>query len=431
MSAQGKAGVRKSVVIGSVIVALLIGASGMYAVLYALTPSTTSKEICSNNVCVLGGMRDMSGVNGALGLPGKVAQQLAVQDLNTMLAAAGNPTRFSITVNDAASDPTAALTQLQNLAASGVTVCICADSSGEVSNMLSYANQHHILIIAISTSVALSYADRGYLYRMAPDDAIVSPGLAQVMAKNGVTDLITVYRNDPFGSGAATATNTAFKALGGSVVDSIAYSPVSSGAYDFTSILGQMDTDYQSAVSSAGATHVAIDGIGFAEIAVMLQQAKSLYPDLLNAVWYSSDSAPGNTNYITGDGSLQSQVKLIGTTWNPENTTKYQDFVSRVKAQTGGAYNFYAAGDYDGTWIAGLSILACGSMDATCVKNIYPTIAAGTYGVVGPVDLNQFGDLVAHSQSVWEVNSVNGAGQWQVVGSVVGSTVTLFSNYES
>jgi branched-chain amino acid transport system substrate-binding protein len=367
----------------------------------------------------------LSGVDSAAGLPGKVAEQMAISDINVYLQSAGSPVRFTSVIDDAASDPSTALQNFQTLVSQGIQVCICGDTSGEASNILSYATAHHVVDLAISSSPALSVPDRGYLFRFIPDDSHAGPAQAALMIHQGAEAVIIVYRNDPFGTGLANSTEVAFKAMGGTVVDQIGYSPVSSGSYDFTSQLSQLNTDYQNAVSQYGASAVAIDTIGFAEASVMLQQAQSLYPNLLTNPWYGSNGISGDSSVITGSGSLEAQAKLLSVAWTPENSTKYVSFVQRLESLTGGTFNIYASGIYDETWVAALSILACGANDGTCVFNMIPKVAYNYYGVGGWWLLNSFGDAAGGDFGIWEIANVSGTVQWIQIGVYSSATGTL------
>jgi branched-chain amino acid transport system substrate-binding protein len=396
----------------------------MYGVAPSLisTSSSTNKELvqgCPNNICTIGEIRDLSGVDSGAGLPGKIASQMAITAVNNMLSQGGSPVRFKLVIDDGASDPTTSLTALQNLASQGIQVCVCGDTSGEAANMLSYANSNHIVLLAISSAVSLAIPN-DYLFRLIPDDAASGPAGAAVMYGQGVRAMIMIYRNDPFGSGLANSTVVAFKALGGTVVGDLSYSPVASGSYDFTAQLTQANSDYQNAVKQFGASHVAIATIGFSEVGTMLSQAQVLFPALLNTTWYGGNGIVGAESAITSP-ALDEQVKLISTSFAPENSSKFIAFSNALQKATGGSFPQYEAAVYDETWVAAMSILAVGN-NGTAVQKILPTIADNTYGVIGWLHLDAAGDLAGGDQGIWEIANVNGQAQWVYLGVYVSAT---------
>src|SRR4029077_20549450 len=118
------------------------------------------------------------------------------------------------------------------------------------------------------------------------NDAAQSFAIARALISQNVTDIVPINQQSVYGTGLANATINRFVSLGGHASAEIQYS---STATDFTATLTTAQSEYQSAVGTYGASHVAVVAIGFQEVGQMLVQMKSSYPALLSATWYGSD----------------------------------------------------------------------------------------------------------------------------------------------
>ena len=374
--------------------------------------------LCNGQTITIGALFDLTGQLSNLGRRSKAASDLALADVNAFLASSGCNLKFQVNVNDYALDNNKALQQVQAMAAQGVSTVIGPFNSGTAQFILSYINSNHIAMISpSSTSPALAIAN-DYLFRTAPNDAAQGLAVARILVERGVNAVIVLNRHDTYGDGLANSTAARFTALGGTVVDKIAYDTATT---DFTPILTKVNSDWQTASTQYGADKVAILAISFEEIGTMLIQAQAQFPALLSTPqpWYGSDGTAQN-GVITSastSGPYVAQVKLPSTIFNVANNSKTISFFSRyVTALPGQACEFYCLEVYNDVWLAALSILSAGKNDGTLVQKALPTVAANFYGLTGWEGLQDSGDRIPGAYQVWKVVSQGAGFTWVLAG---------------
>jgi branched-chain amino acid transport system substrate-binding protein len=410
--------------VGTFVIGLLIGLVVMYgaAPSLGLAPSTSTMVTTTAQMQGLSGtitLGDLVSLTGALSSYGqreKVAVDMAVTDINGWLAGSGSTVQFAVRHEDTATDPATALQKLQSLAAQGIQVYIGPQSSGEARNILSYANTNHLVLISQSSTAENLGIPDDFLFRMIPTDFAQGKAIARMVYSYGIQYMILVNRHDPWGDGLSTALAGRYKDLGGTVLDTVSYTPATTGTQDFAPQLTQMKTDYDAAVTKYGAGKVGVVAIEFEELAVMLQQATS-YKSLLNAVWFGCDgTAVSDAITGAGSGAVAAQVKSLSTIYAPTHSDKYSAFTSAFVAKYGGQPDAYAYSAYDATWVAALSILAVGKNDGAAVQKVLISTANNYYGVAGYPDLNANGDRAISDYDIWEVGGTSGTPQWIDVG---------------
>ena len=396
---------------------LLIGAGATYAV---TSTQSSSKSSGLSGTITIGDLTDLSGTLSSIGIQQKEAINMAISDINSYLSASGITSyKFAVDHEDTGSNPATALTDLQTLASAGVQVVVGPLSSGEASNILSYANQHHIVLISASSTAIDLAISNDYLFRLVPNDAAQSAAISRALVDNNVSSIVVLYANNVYGNGLANATEYKFEAHGGQDQGAYSYTyPASS--YDFTAQLTSMQTAYQAAVSSYGSSHVAILAIGYQEIGTALLNAHTSFPTLLSATWYGSDGEadlPTFTNTTTGVGQVAVGVHMISTIGeSPAPTSKYNDFVTRFTQLYGSAPISYAISAYDCAWVAALSIMAVQQNSGQAIQGILPQVANNYFGVTGWTSLQPSGDRVPVGYSIYEVESVSNAPTWILAG---------------
>jgi branched-chain amino acid transport system substrate-binding protein len=399
--------------IATLIVGLLIGMVVMYAAAPSLGLTSSSGGMVTTTMAqglsgtvTIGDLVSLTGDLSAYGQRSKNSVDMAISDINTWLSSTGSSVQFAVTHEDTATDPATALSKLQTLAAQGIQVYVGPMTSGEARNILSYANTNHLVLISQSSTAENLGIPNDYLFRLVPTDFAQAKAVARVLWQYGIQDVIIVARHDTWGDGLSGAIATNFKALGGTVVDTIQYTPVSSGTYDFSAQLTQMKSDYTSAVAKYGASKVAIEAVAFDELSVMYQQLSS-YSDLTKAVWFGTDGTAQSATIASTAGSTAAHVKSLSTIYAPTRGAKYAAFTSTYVAKYGGQPDAYAYSAYDAAWVAALTILAVGKNDGVAVQKALPSICNNYYGVAGWPNLNANGDRAIADYDIWEVQSVN------------------------
>jgi len=299
------------------------------------------------------------------------------------------------------------------LSSDGVQVVVGPLSSSEASNILQYANTNHIVLISPSSTAISLAIPNDYLFRFVPNDAAQSFAIARALVSQNYKDIVVVNQQSVYGTGLANATIVRFEALGGHAAAEIQYATT---ATDFTPTLTTMQSEYNSAVSTYGASGVAIVAIGFQEVGNMLVQAKSGFPTLLGATWFGSDGESQNadfTNSTSAAAPISAQVKLISTIGEaPIATAATNAFVAEFNATTHTTPVSYAINAYDATWVAALTVLATGQNNGQAIQKAFASVAAHYFGASGWTQLQASGDEAPVGYDVYEVQTVNGITQW-------------------
>jgi branched-chain amino acid transport system substrate-binding protein len=455
-----KRGASTSAVIGSLIVGLLIGAG----VIYAAAPSlgltsgggtatvtttvggtggtvtttvgggatvTTTVQAAGSSLCKsgstiqIGALNDLSGQLSSQGQGDYAAEQVGITDVNNFVASAGCTLKFALVNNDYKLDTPTALSQLQNMYAAGIQVVIGPLNSGTAKGILQYANSNHIVLISpSSTSPLLHVSDitNNYLFRTAPNDAAQGQAVARELLTYGAKAVVIVNRDDTYGGGLANATKSFLMKDGMSasnIAGPIAYDY---NAKDYSALLTQIATSYNSLNTGANAGHTYIFCISFQELGTILAQARTSSSSIYNDVpWFGSDGTAQNTQLTnTTTGPDVSHVKLPSTLFDPKNNSKTAAFVAELTSSQKAAIAsnfFYSLEGYNDVWLAALSILAAGQNSGTAVHAVFPSIANSFWGVTGWEGITG-NDRQAGSYEVWSAVSKSGGGYTWILSGV-------------
>jgi branched-chain amino acid transport system substrate-binding protein len=408
-------GVTTTIAVAMFIVGLLIGLVGMYVAAPSIigTNSTTTTSGLKGTITI-GDLVALTGDLASQGARDKAAVDMAIQDINTWLKTTSQNFTFAVDHEDSATDTNVVLTKMQTLASKGIQIYIGPEWSGGAGALLQYANNNHLVMISES-STSLAYAiSNDSLFRLVPADDAQGRALARLQIQEGIQAVAVLHRNDAYGNGLSSAFETDFKALGGSVLVDQQYDPTST---DYSTQLSAMKSQVDTAVAQKGASHVAVELITFDEGGVVLLQAQSSYPSLLNVVWFGCDGQAQLDPFVTTASAPSLKVKLISTLYSPSGSSKYQDFVTRFQQSSGLSIQSYTASAYDAVWVAALSIIAAGKNDGAAVQKVLPTVANNYYGPSGWPNLNAAGDRSVANYDVWAVEKLaNGSATWSQVG---------------
>lgn len=398
------------VLIVFLIVGLAVGGAAVYFGVSS-TPSSTSSSQLSGTI-TLGALLPITGAISA-GSSVTTAVNLGVQDVNNWLNATGNKNvKFAIKIDDTQTNPAVALTDMQSLASDGVKVFIGPMTSSEVSNVLSYADSNHLVMLETGTSASIIAANQ-YRYMIVPSDDLETQSLASLVYQRGYTHALIIWRDDSWGGPFSSAFTQAYTALGGSVGDNISYAPSTT---DFTTQVTQLQNDYSSAVSTYGANKTAIVAMSFDELAAILNQAKST-SSLLSAQWFTDDTEVQTPATISNAGSIASQIHLFGLVWTPTASSKLNAFDNEYYTALHQNASAFTDALYDGVWLAALSVLAAGKYDGAAVSTSVPNVANNYYGITGWMQLDSNGNRAASNYNIYEVNPVNSTSySWELVG---------------
>jgi len=437
-----KRGVSTVVAIGTLIVGLLIGAGVIYGAAPSLglggttTVTTTAggavtftktttvggggAGLCNGQTITIGALNDLTSDLSSQGQGDLAAENIAITDVNAYVKTAGCNLTFKLDAVDYKLDNPTALAQLQAMAVAGIQVVVGPLNSGAALFILGYASSNHIVLISpSSTSAALAYvAANKYLFRTAPSDSAQGLGDARMLLDRGAKAVIIVNRDDTYGNGLANGTKIDLIKDGMPASNIKGPYKYDTSTKDFSAILAQMNTDYQTLSSQVGAPNVAFYVVSFEEIGSLLIQANNnpTYKPLLSTTlpWFANDGIAQNlklTNRTTS-GPFMAQVRFPSTLFIAANNSKTDAFFARIKgtpAYAAIASNvFYSLEGYDDVWLAALSILSAGKNDGTAIYGVMPSVAANFYGLTGWEGLLPTQDRIPGSYQIWKVVAVSG-----------------------
>ncbi len=399
-------------------------------------PATTTVTSPGTTVTVSGSGSSSSGLSGIVtigvlddltdGLSGEGLKinftvHQAVNDINAYLqnTSWAGKVSFNVAVEDYALDNTKATNIMNTFKSDGIAVTVGPLNSGSAQAILSLADSDQIVMISPSSTSAALAIPNDYLFRTAPTDNVQGMADAAMMWQNGVRYLIQVYRQDTYGSGLANFTAADFKALGGTIVDSVPYDTTTT---NFAPTLATLNTDWATGVSDAKGNNnsVAIQMVAFDEGATLLQQASTSYPTLLKTPqpWYGTDGVEGESVFTNSTiASTIQAVRLPSTVFGYTNSSKTQVLCTQLFKATSQTCDSYPIGAYDDVWIAALSILECGSNTGSCIQKVLPSVADNYYGVSGWTELNAAGDRAISDYLIYCITGPASNLAWTVCGS--------------
>ncbi|MEM4688349.1 MAG: ABC transporter substrate-binding protein, partial [Thermofilaceae archaeon] len=127
----------------------------------------------------IGALLPLSGDLASFGARNRNAIQLAIEDVNRFAEGVGSRFRFQVLFEDTGTDPEAARSRMEALAAQGVKAFIGPMSSREVSQVKPFADANKLLVVSqSSTAVALAIPG-DYVFRVVPPDSYQGKALAK------------------------------------------------------------------------------------------------------------------------------------------------------------------------------------------------------------------------------------------------------------
>jgi branched-chain amino acid transport system substrate-binding protein len=324
-------------------------------------------------------------------------EEMMVPDLNEYASKLGYDVDFVYLIDDATSQAAVHLEKVQGFKSIGVNIFIGGGWSSQASAALSYCNDNEMLMwSASSTSPTLAIAGDNLL-RMCPTDLVQAPAIVRMLESHGINAVVTIQRGDSWADGIYNIYKPMFEEGGGVELDRIRYA---AEVQEFSSYLQQAENKLSEAIDTYGQEHVAVEVIGFQEVANMIQQAVD-YETVYSVVWFGSDGT-ALTSQIRDDSPVQAaHLKLHSTMAAPAESSKYADLYDRYWALVGQPYGYYTACTYDIGWVLAETILESQSLDAMVNLPLQATSCQNSFGASGWNKLNDDGDRFASNYQIW------------------------------
>lgn len=378
----------------SVVVALLTLLLGGYQSVPAAAQTDGEVEEIT-----LGVVLPFTGSLGEYGNAFKDGIDLAVEQMNAQLEAAGRPIRFAVASADSKGTPDGAAKAFQTVVqTSGAQVVVGPLSTSEVLGAKQFADTNKITIIAPASSGLSGAIPDDYIFRvMNPPDNFQSQAFSGLSAARGYENVVVLHLDDPFGNGLTEAFTEQFQAAGGKEVVAVKYAPEPS---DLTSEVTKVSSEI-ARLSEAGSTaFMCICFLGDAQ--KVLQQAV-VDPVMGTVDWMGVENL--HTPDILADedqAAFLGQVRFTSVSAaniiNP-NTQPFIDAFSAKYGKEPGPFTNYA---YDAANIAMLSIIFAGN-NGEAVQKVVPFIANHYIGTQVQTYLDKNGDQAVAVLTVYQV----------------------------
>jgi branched-chain amino acid transport system substrate-binding protein len=403
-TSRNNRGISTILAVAIIIVALVVGLVGGY---FIAPRSSTSTQKLSGTINI-GVAIPLTGALGTYGLNAEWALKLAQSQINNLLTATSAGYQLNLIFEDTQTKSDIALTATQDLASKGCQVILGYYSSSELSNCLNYAQSNQIVLISPSSTAISLAIDKPFIYRFVPADDKQGPAMAYGMRDMGINYIVPIWLGNTYGDGLAQATTTKFAALGGAYDSKvIRYDP---NAADFSSEVGVLAQEVQTAVNQYGASKVAVYAVTYEEITSIMTTAKQ-YPILSQVRWFGCDGSALSAK-VTADpvvGAFAVNVTFPATYFAPPNSPLLQQVSDYVHSQTGNIPDPYAYGSYDSLWVVAKCIGLTQQYTGSAVNKVLPQVANLTYGSSGWTALNGFGDRTIGDYQFWQVYQVTAA----------------------
>jgi branched-chain amino acid transport system substrate-binding protein len=391
--------------IGLVLIILVTGAyqatpMPMVEQSQAAVLQTTPEAAGDVEEVTLGVVLPFTGSLGEYGVAFKEGIELAVEQMNAQLEAAGRPMRFVIASADTEGTPDGAAKAIQTVVqTSGAQVVVGPLATTEVLGAKQFADNNKITIIAPASSGLAGAIPNDYIFRvMQPPDTFQSQAFVGVATARGYENVVILHMDDPFGNGLAESFTEQFKEAGGKEVVAVKYAP------EPTDLSSEATRVSSEVANLSGAGKTAFFCICFLGDAQKLLQQAVVDPVLGTVDWLGAENLrspeiladPAQAEFLA---SVNFTSVSASSQSNP-NTQPYIDAYSAKFGKEPGPFTNYA---YDAANIAMLSIAFAGNNGEAVQKSV-PFIANHYIGTQVQTYLDENGDQAIAVLTAYQVN---------------------------
>lgn len=358
------------------------------------TDSETVEEI------TLGVVLPFTGSLGEYGVAFGQGVELAVEQMNAQLEAAGQPKRFVIASADSEGTPDGAAKAIQTVVqTSGAQVVVGPLSTTEVLGAKQFADDNNITIIApASSGFAGAIPDDSIFRVMQPPDSFQAQAFQGVAIARGYQNVVVLHMDDPFGNGLTENFIERFQAAGGGEVVEVKYAPEPT---DLSSEVTKVSSELATLSSEGQTAFLCICFLGDAQ--KVLQQAV-VDPVLGTVDWLGAENLRSPEILADPDqAAFLASVNFTSVSAASVANPNTQPFIDAFTAKFGaepGPFTNYA---YDAANIAMLSVIFAGN-DGAAVQKVVPFVANHYIGTQVQTYLDENGDQAIAVLTVYKVN---------------------------
>jgi branched-chain amino acid transport system substrate-binding protein len=342
----------------------------------------------------LGVVLPFTGSLGQFGVGFREGVELAVEQMNNQLQAAGRNVTFKIASADTTGTPDGAAKAFQTVVqTSGAHVVIGPLSTGEVLGAKQFADQNHVVILAPASTAPAGALPNDYIFRLFdPPDVFAAQAFAGIAAQRDYKNVVVLHVDDPFGNGMYSAFSSGFKGT----LSEIKYPTNPS---DLSSEVTKASSEIARLMPSGKTAFFCVCFLGDAQKVAQIAIAD---PNLGGVDWLgvenlrSPDLLKGDAGPFLAKANFTA-VSFIGTQ-NP-NTKPYLDAYKAKFGHDSGPFTNYA---YDAANIAMLTVLVAGD-DGPAIQKAVPFVADHYIGTEVQSYLDANGDQAIASYGIYQV----------------------------
>lgn len=373
-------------------------------------PQAAGSAAPANTNYVLGVVQPFTGSLGAFGTDFQRGIELAVEQMNAELAAAGSPIQFTTASADSENTPDGAAKAVQTVVqTSGAQVIVGPLTTGEVLGAKQFADENHIVLVAPASSGPAGGIPDDYIFRvMYPPDTFAGQAFSQIATARGYETVVILHIDDPFGNGLASV----FEANFGGAVKAIKYAPEPT---DLSSEVTAVSSEIAASGDNTAFFCICFLGDGQKVLQLALTDA-----NLTGVDWMGVENL-ANPDILAdaAHADLLAAANFVSVSFAESSTPNTQPFIDAFTAKYGQAPGPFTNYAYDAANVAMLSMLAAGN-NGQAVKSMLPFIANHYIGTAVQTYLDANGDQSVVNYGIYTVNAEkNGFDQ---IGSYDGAT---------
>lgn len=402
---------RKTIV--GVIALILILALGACAA--PPPPAADGEEAAGPQTITLGVVQPFTGPLGSFGTDFSKGIELAVEEMNAELAAAGRNVQFAIASADTEGTPDGAAKGVQTVVqTSGAQVIVGPLTTSEVLGAKQFVDENNVVIVAPASSGPAGGIPGDNIFRvMYPPDTFAGQAFVQIAQARGYENVVILHMDDPFGNGMASVFTAGFEADGGTV-STITYSP---DPADLSGEVAAVSSEVATLSESGSTAFFCICFLGDGQ--KVLQQAV-VDPVLSEVDWIGVENLSNPEILVDpAHAELLKSANFVSVSFAETSTPNTQPFVDAFTAKFGAAPGPFTNYAYDAANVAMLTILAAGN-DGAAVKSMLPFIANHYIGTAVQTYLDANGDQAVVNYGIYQV--AEDMASFEQIGSYDGST---------
>ncbi|HEX8620169.1 MAG TPA: ABC transporter substrate-binding protein [Thermoanaerobaculia bacterium] len=377
----------------------------------AASAKTRSVRVDPYSVIRIGALFSLTGDGASLGTASAAALELAVRDINREMDLMHLPWHVVTDIENTHLTAAEAREKIETLHQRGARIVVGPQSSSEAGALLSYANEHGIVVISqASTASSLAIAD-DHLFRFAPNDRLEGIAQAALLQADAIDTIVPMWREDAGNTGLKEGTRRSFQALGGTVLPGVSYAPTTS---DFTAQVRALGDAVRAERNARPAARIAIYLASFEEAADIFRLAR-LDSDLSAVRWYGADGVT-QSQALIGDAAIAAfgvATQFVAPNVGLDALTRdrWEPISEEIRAQIGFAPDAYALSVYDAAWVAILSAIEVNNRPEL-LRESFSRNVQRYWGITGPTALDAAGDRKIGNFDFWTIKQINGAAEW-------------------